>query len=383
MDRTEVRGSLREMWDTRPSRPRDGRKLGGVAVAIARRYDVDPVIVRVAFAVTAFYGVGLLLYLIGMVALPDGRAGTDRRGPPAAAAAGLAVFGVVALFLFVGLDGSGVLVGLVALGLLFLLHRSRGSVTPPPPAPAAAPAVSLVKGEPTPPSWDPLGAAPFAWDLPEPGQAPPPPPERRLPVTAVTLALALLAGAVTTLLILTTGMFAPSSVPIVLGVVLAVLGLGLLIGSFLHAGRGLVPVAAVIGLITWGAVAAPLGGWSGGDVEYRFAPATVAAVAPTYERPTGSLELDLSELDLTTGTAPLRTSVRLGAGEVLVRVPDDADVTFTSTAGLGEVSFAGQDSEGPGAELTVTDLGEDGVRSGRPLEITVEIAAGDVEVRRG
>ncbi|MBC8093266.1 MAG: PspC family transcriptional regulator, partial [Pseudonocardia sp.] len=163
----------------------------------------------------------------------------------------------------------------------------------------------------------------------------------------------------------------------------AVLGLGLLIGSFLHAGRGLVPVAAVIGLITWGAVAAPLGEWSGGDVEYRFAPATVAAVAPTYERPTGSLELDLSELDLTTGTAPLRTSVRLGAGEVLVRVPDDADVTFTSTAGLGEVSFAGQDSEGPGAELTVTDLGEDGVRSGRPLEITVEIAAGDVEVRRG
>ena len=42
----------------------------------------------------------------------------------------------------------------------------------------------------TPPAWDPLGAAPFAWDLPEPGPVPAPAPQRRSRVTPVTLALA-------------------------------------------------------------------------------------------------------------------------------------------------------------------------------------------------
>jgi len=68
--------------------------------------------------------------------------------------------------------------------------------------------VSLVKGvskegEQQPPSWDPLGAAPFAWDLPEPGPATPPaPPRRRLPVTLVTLGVALLAAAGTGVVLL-------------------------------------------------------------------------------------------------------------------------------------------------------------------------------------
>jgi phage shock protein PspC (stress-responsive transcriptional regulator) len=390
MDRTEVRGTLREMWDTRPARPRDGRKVGGVALAIARRYDIDPVLVRVAFAVTAFYGVGLLLYLAGMVVLPDaGDAEGARRGPRVHALVGLAVVGLLGVGIFFGSDG-GLLLGVVALGMLFLLHRNRGALVPPASAgPAPGAPVSLVKeqaapAEPLPPSWDPLGAAPFAWDLPEPGQAPPPPPERRLPVTAVTLSLALLAGGVTALLILATGAFSPSSVQILLGVLLAVLGAGLLTGSFLHTGRGLVPVALVVGLLTWGAVAAPLTTWpTGGYGDIRFAPATVAALEPTYRHQAGDVTLDLRGLDLS-GTAPVATSVEVGAGEVRILVPRDTDVTFTGSAGIGRVAFPGQQSDGPGAELTVVeDRGADGVRSGPLLEITAEVGAGDVEVRRG
>nr|HPK66493.1 S-layer homology domain-containing protein [Thermoanaerobaculia bacterium] len=51
----------------------------------------------------------------------------------------------------------------------------------------------------TPPAWDPLGAAPFAWDLPEPSPVPAPAPPRRSRVTPVTLAVALLAGGVAAL----------------------------------------------------------------------------------------------------------------------------------------------------------------------------------------
>ena len=71
MNGSDVQHTLREMWETRPARPREGRQLAGVAAAIARRYDIDPVLVRVGFVVAAFYGIGAALYIAGWVLLPD------------------------------------------------------------------------------------------------------------------------------------------------------------------------------------------------------------------------------------------------------------------------------------------------------------------------
>src|SRR5699024_9709761 len=53
-------------------------------------------------------------------------------------------------------------------------------------------------GPPVPPSWDPLGAAPFAWDLPEPGVhiADEAQLTRKSRLTKITLGLALIAAAV-------------------------------------------------------------------------------------------------------------------------------------------------------------------------------------------
>jgi phage shock protein PspC (stress-responsive transcriptional regulator) len=403
MDATEVRGTLHEMWETRPSRPRDDRKVAGVAAAIGRRYDVDPVLIRVGFVVAAFSGIGVPLYIAGWIVLPDGPADQRPLRRPAAMI-GMVILAFLTFGAFFGGDpsdgfrGFGVFTGAVlAGGLLFLLHRSRGDRGPAVPA-ASGPgpeAVSLVKEVPpvqgtplqgTPPSWDPLGAAPFAWDLPEPSAAPPPSaPPRRLPVTAVTLAAALLAGGATALLMLATGVLSPASIPILCGVVLAVLGLGLVTGSFLRAGHGLIPVALLTGLVTWGALAAPLAAWpSGGFGEFRVAPTTVAAVQPAYSESVGEFELDLRGLDLTAAGAPVRTSVQLGAGEVRVLVPADADVTFVGSAGVGEVVYGDQQRSGPDAALDVArDLGDDGVAAGRALDLTVHVNAGSVEVLRG
>lgn len=385
MDGTELRTSLRDMWDTRPARPRDGRQIAGVAAGIARRYDIDPVLVRVAFIAAAVTGIGLLLYIAGWVALPDG---TDERrsAPQVPVLIGLLVVGLLAFGWFDDGRGGGVILGLlVAFGLLFLLHRSRGDRGTPA---AATPTegVSLVKDVAgTPPAWDPLGAAPFAWDLPEPSSPPPPAPPRRLPVTAVTLAAALLAGGATALLMLTTGGLTPAGIPILCGVVLAVIGLGLVAGSFLRAGHGLVPVAVLTGLVTWGALAAPLAGWpDGGFGEFRVAPATVAAVQPAYSESVGDFELDLRGLDLSGTGTPVTTSVQLGAGEVRVLVPADADVTFTGSAGVGEIAFGDQQRSGPDVTLDVPrDLGADGAAGGRALDLTVHVNAGSVEVLRG
>ena len=59
------------MWETRPARPRQDRQIAGVASAIARRYDIDPVLVRVGFVVATFSGIGAALYIAGWIALPD------------------------------------------------------------------------------------------------------------------------------------------------------------------------------------------------------------------------------------------------------------------------------------------------------------------------
>ncbi len=384
MDTSERRGTLRDMWDTRPARPRAGRQVAGVAAAIARRYDIDPVLVRIGFAVTAFYGVGFLLYLIGLVVLPDDPTDHGHRGRPRVyAVIGLGLLGLIGVGTFFAADGGIILPTVVALGLLFLLHRNRGQHRPAAPEVDQA-MVSLVK-EPAAPAWDPLGAAPFAWDLPEPSPAPPPPPVRRLPVTAVTLALALLAGGVTALIQLAFGVLSPSSVPVRFGVVLAVLGLGLLVGSFTHAGRGLIPAAMLVGALTWATVAAPLDGWPDGDTgEFRVAPTTAAQLLPVYTESAGEFTLDLTRLDLDSGAGPIRTSITLGAGEVQIRVPADADVTFTGSVDLGHVGYDTQESVGRDARLSIVDdLGADGVASGRPLEIAVTANLGNVEVHRG
>lgn len=58
-------------------RPVDGRLLGGVAAGVADYFDVDIVLVRVAFAVLSLVGgIGLPLYLAAWVLIPE--EGADR-----------------------------------------------------------------------------------------------------------------------------------------------------------------------------------------------------------------------------------------------------------------------------------------------------------------
>lgn len=57
------------------------RVLFGVAAGIARHFGVDPVLVRVAFVLlTLFGGSGVVLYLVGVVAIPQEAPG-DPVGP--------------------------------------------------------------------------------------------------------------------------------------------------------------------------------------------------------------------------------------------------------------------------------------------------------------
>lgn len=382
MTKTELTTTLREMWETRPTRPNDGRQLAGVAVAVARRYDIDPVLVRVGFVVSAFAGIGAALYIGGWIALPaDADDAATRPAPRPILVVGLIIATIAGLGAIADPDFGALIAGLLAAGLLVVLHRNRahlgGRSTPAGVAPGETP-----PGAQQPPAWDPLGVAPYAWDLPSPPPAPSPPPGPR--VTAVTLAVALLAGGITGLVLLFTG----GGAGILLGVLLAVLGGGLVAGAFLHAGRGLLPIALVTAAVAWAVVASPFDRWSQEVQDQRFAPAAAAAVLPSYDAGVGSFELDLRGIDLTvpagTPAEPLHTAVRAEAGDVQILVPADADVTLHGDVGFGHVGFGERNSGGPDSRLDIVDdLGADGLRSGRPIVLDVTAGLGNVEVHRG
>jgi phage shock protein PspC (stress-responsive transcriptional regulator) len=59
-------------------RPQDGRVVSGVCAGLAAYVGVDPTLVRLVFALlTVFGGLGVLLYLIAWVVIPDENDGTS------------------------------------------------------------------------------------------------------------------------------------------------------------------------------------------------------------------------------------------------------------------------------------------------------------------
>ncbi|MFE2958837.1 PspC domain-containing protein [Nocardia tengchongensis] len=141
--RTGFSDQLHDLWQTRPVRfPKDG-PIAGVAVGFGRRYNVDPVLVRVAFVVSALFGgAGIVLYLLSWLLL-------SQAGDQSSAAESLFGRGrssqnssktivlMVALGITVstmgpvgvGLGGSGVISFALMLGGWWLLYQRQSQPT--------------------------------------------------------------------------------------------------------------------------------------------------------------------------------------------------------------------------------------------------------------
>ncbi|MGH4008710.1 MAG: PspC domain-containing protein [Pseudonocardiaceae bacterium] len=405
MSEINVQHTVQDFWATRPRRRRDDRKLGGVAAAIGRRYAVDPVLVRVAFVVaTVFSGAGVLLYLLGWLLLPA-------EGDQASAAESLVGRGrssmspvvmLVLILLLIPASGavfggpaSGVLALAVGVGAMFLLHQSRSALgeapapsstaSEAPPAQTTRPAElasdpqvePATTDRPAPPAWDPLGAAPFAWDLPEPSTAPPPEPpavqDHRSKVTPITLGLALLTGGIASA-------FWPAlSGAQIAALLLGVVGLGLVAGSLLRGGRGLIVVAVPLALLTWVLQASPVSSLTMGDL--RWNPLTATQVQPRYEVSMGNGRLDLSGLQFSPGQT-VTTSVAVGIGETEVILPPNVDAQVSCRAQVGNVDCLGlSDSGSFPTQVNVINNGPDGPGGGL-LVLDVNAGMGNVNVER-
>jgi phage shock protein PspC (stress-responsive transcriptional regulator) len=386
-----------ELWRTRPVRLPDQGPVAGVAAGIGYRYRIDPVIVRVAFAVaTVFGGTGIALYIACWLTFTkpgeqfspaDSLFGRGRTGDTNTAAVVLAVALAISLVaLGVGLGGSGPVSIALMLGGWWLLHQ-RTPVPPPMPTlptttatsppPQWGPYSVLPKqyvaaerpNEPVdlqkkPPSWDPLGVAPFAWDLPDPS-APPPtaskPEKKKSRFTSVVIGLAIIAAAVTAAI----GSGSDVNPVRIAAVALAVVAAGLIVGAFLRRGHGLLICATPLAGFVILASAVDSSGTDNAPVgDQDFTPTTMTQLMPTYTSSLGDLTLDLTELDL---TADRSVTITSGAGDVEVKVPETMNVRAVCTSGLGDTDCLN---------------GDTAQTSGPLLTLTIDNSLGDVEVHR-
>ncbi|WP_336820095.1 PspC domain-containing protein [Gordonia sp. MMO-8] len=389
--------TVQDMWNTRPVRRRSGNTVAGVCIGVGERYRVDPTLVKVAFVVaTVFGGSGILLYIAAAIALPaedESKAHQWHGGPPWARAGHrshlrwipLVIIAVIAMSIIGSPNAwgtSGVLGAVLMAGGWYLLYQRT------PVAPAGTSAAELVHGSsatigdfspvgssssvdpgaepriaaateqsgdtvqltkdvpPTdaPPSWDPLGAARFAWDLPEPTEPVKPPAPRvpRSPVTPIFLGLAVMTGAATSAASLAgVGWLTPGRIA---SLVLAVLGTGLVVASLQrrpagHSGSGLIPLAALgaVAVLATTAFAGPGETFpSGGIGERTWTPPTSSDLRDDYSLTIGSTTLDLRELNELDKDRTV--SIRQGIGEIKVFLPDDIRVRTDCSVTVGDVS---------------------------------------------
>ncbi|AOW92128.1 PspC family transcriptional regulator [Rhodococcus sp. WMMA185] len=223
-----------------------------------------------------------------------------------------------------------------------------------------------------PPAWDPLGVAPFAWDLPEPEKdtADEPPPERRRSrLTTTVIGLAILAAAAATAVSAATGSewLNPSRIG---AIALAIIAVGLLIGGFLRRGYGLLVFAGpLIGFVVLASLVGSVD-FNSDDVGDRtWAPVTAAGIQPAYSGKFGSFTLDLRNVTLTEDKT---VDVSGRFGEVEVILPPDMDVENHCTVVFGDSNCLGDGIDG----------GADGI-GGHILTLNADVKFGGLEVRRG
>ncbi|HET8994465.1 MULTISPECIES: PspC domain-containing protein [unclassified Rhodococcus (in: high G+C Gram-positive bacteria)] len=454
---------LTDMWRTRPVRLPEQGHVAGVCAGIGVRYGIDPVLVRIAFVVSALFGgAGIVLYLAAWVLFTRhgdqvsaieslvGRGhSSDSSSKVIVLLVALAIAASAVGPVGVGSGGSGFISMVLMLGGWWLLYQRRPeppvlpppatgfsfhrnmfpappfgqpfqmpftdpTFTPPSPSPDTSETttrrddiggttdgpgpgipendntVSLSKskdapapegitqtrgeqpfqsGSATPPAWDPLGVAPFAWDLPEPAPTHSPVPVEKKPrsrLTTTILGFAVLAAAAAGTVAVSTDVqwLTPARIA---AIALAVIGLGLLLGAFLHRGYGLLVVTGpLMGFVILGSLVGPLDIQSSG--EQRFEARTAAELNSEYSVQLGDLQLDLTNLDLTQDHA-ISIDTRLGDSQIFLPPNLDVDITCSSTAAspCAMQGFDGGD-DGPGGPV---------------LSIDIDTVMGNTEVHRG
>ncbi|MEJ7795613.1 MAG: PspC domain-containing protein [Nocardioides sp.] len=333
------------------------RKVAGVAGGIARHLDIDPVIMRVAFVVLAFFGgAGLLLYGVCWLLVPeDGSPDATVRLDERSRTVALVIVGGLAALLLIGdsWGGWGFPWPLAIIAVIVLLvMNNRGRSQPPPPGPVAAPGTTY---------------PPTGYQSVPP--AAPRNPRRRGPrLFWFSLALAALGIGILGIVDLAGLDVAHSAYP---ALVLAVSGVMLVVGAFYGRAGGLILLGLVAALATAGATAAHETD-AGPIVE---TPRTAASVQSTYDLGVGEIQLDLTEvadLDNLDGRT-IRLEATFGRIEVILPAGVDVDVNADVEAAGTTRLFGSSEDRSDTAQL-------DGGTDVPAITIDAEVTFGEIEV---
>ncbi|MGI9585127.1 MAG: PspC domain-containing protein [Acidimicrobiia bacterium] len=389
---------------TRPlSRSRDQRIVAGVAGGLGEHLGINAWWLRWAFIILAFFGgVGFLIYFAAWLVIPDEgqkdplvgdwvkRLDTSDGGT----IFGMVLIGVAAIILFTQVAGvsSTFIIAAILFILGVMLYRGdlrvpgQGSSTEADPSndpgsPTGSP-TGPPAGADAGPSTGSAAATTLTADTPKepipPRETKPPrppkPPKERSILGQLTLAIGLIVVASMALLDLAVARIEIQPVQY-LGVAVAIIGVGLVVGGWAGRARWLIFVGLFLLPALWVASWVPTN-WdlSAGDVEHQ--PTSVAEVESVYELGVGSMTVDLTALTSGELERVGSISASIGLGELIVRVPSDVGVRLHGQVGAGEISGPFPSEEGFAVEV-FEELGPDPV----VLDLDLEVGAGVISIK--
>lgn len=353
---------LRTLVDVQ--RPVDDRLLAGVCTGVARHLDIDPVVVRIGFAVLTFIGgAGVVLYAGAWLLLPT----TEDPSPAArwfrlneneakVRSAGLVASALIAVL--VAVDDGGVagndwgapwfLLPLALLAYVFVIRpRRRREIDGAPTESPVHTGLDTVRRK---------------------GERPP----RSGALTVLTLSITAIAIAVTRLVADRSDGSDGTPWTIYVVVALLVVALGVLVSTFVGDGGLLIVIGIVLAIILGLGTLLP----SARVGELRVAPTTAADLSPSYEHGVGQVTVDLTSVTDPEALLGRTLGLRAGVGQTTVVVPDGLNVAVRTELGLGQVQVFDRMVNGTSNEL---DLPAD---AGRRLTVDVQQGVGDIEVVR-
>jgi phage shock protein PspC (stress-responsive transcriptional regulator) len=360
------------------------RVAAGLAGGMGEYFGVDPVIFRVLFATTAFFGgAGILAYLIAWAVIPERSqatapidrfvAGMRRSKVPlwvAAVGAVLVVWIVLSSWWVPWHAFPWMFFPLLLAAVILAVGLSRRPARPIAPQatqPMQAPAYEPPTAGFTAPQ--PATGELRSW-ISEARQAARERHRRSAPVRWGTL------GGLAAVLVLLAALDVAwgVAIPVYFWAVLLVVTAGLVVGAVTRRPVwwiSVLLVPAAIGAFVFAGCRASLHDGSGDNT---YTPVNAAALHTNYRQAFGRLQLDLSQV--TALDAPQTIHVRQAAGQVRLLVPRSLAVLVHAKVHLGEVTIDGRTDSG-GMSLT-SDLVTQG--PGSPLTIDVNINAGELRI---
>ena len=317
------------------ARSTDDHMIAGVAGGLGRYFGLDPVLFRIAFGISIFFGgIGLLAYIALVAFLPheDGRPSwIEGRSRVTTVIATICL--AIAAISFLGPPTfvlGPLLLCLVVLGLLsVLLYRAFGGER------GDDAAQIIARG------------------------------------TLVLLVLIAALGAATAV-----GFVAALGGGVAVAIIAVVAGISLIAAGLLGGPLWLMLPALVL-VVPLAVVSAADIDLHGGVGERTDRPATVAEIKPEYRVGVGKMTLDLRRIDLPAGDTNVKLVV--GVGEAIVRVPENACVSTDAQIGAGQADVI----DGDGQSGIDVDVKNGAKTVSKPVvHVNADIGVGHLQIER-